>query len=292
MEILTDLHTHTIFSDGDLHPQELIKKARQKGLKALAITDHDTIDGLKQAHIEARKVDIDLIPGIELTCKYKNNDQGIHMLGLGIDYDEPFLLKKLEKIKSSREKRAERIIDMLETYKWRTDPFIFEKTKGTVTTYDIARSVINKNISTIEFYNRWLSESSPCYIDMETFKVSDAIELIHKAGGNAICAHLQRSLHESNRTDDLQCVAEDLVKKGLDGFEVFYGLNTKEQMQTMSGIADRHKLLKTGGSDYHGPNRTGKCPLGGYLTHGIAYDQSWITGSLSKEYESIPCAIA
>lgn len=273
---------HTIYSDGDLYPSELVTKARDMGLKAISVTDHDTIDGLESTERECKKLGLQFIPGIEFTTNFDPLGIEIHLLGYGFDQDDAYLQKKLEITKKRAWKYADELVDLLSSHGWLVDYARIEATKGIITKHDIALAVVNRDMSTYEFHDLWLTEKSQCFIDVEKFQIEEAIDIIHRAGGKAIGAHLIRTLDQYNSLPLLADVVDHFVKCGIDGFEVFYGKNNWQQVKSMLELCRSYGLLMTGGSDYHGPGRTGRCPLGGYNIHNFYYDQEKLIKMLSK----------
>ncbi|MDW7732273.1 MAG: PHP domain-containing protein [Methanolobus sp.] len=284
---MVDLHAHTTFSDGDLKPEELVKYAFDVGLKALSVTDHDTVEGLDIAEKECANRGLKFIPGIEFTSKLDTPQIELHILGYGFDREEAYLLKKTDEAKNNAIDYSKKVCSMLESHDWEIDYSVLENARGIITKHDVCTSVIKENMSNYDFHNRWLAETSPFYVETEKFSALDTIRTIHKAGGKAICAHLLRTLDMYDSMPMLPFVAESLINAGIDGFEVFYGNSTKEQVGIMYDIAGQHGLLMTGGSDFHGHERTGRCSLGEYEIHGMDFDQWGLIESLERRAVNI-----
>jgi hypothetical protein len=262
-----DLHTHTCYSDGDLDPEELVKLAKSKGIKILSITDHDTVDGLDEARRECEKQNITLIPGIEFTTETEYSGIEVHILGYNFDPEDSGLLKMTDHAKQNAREYCRKVCYALESYGMEIDYSSLENTKGIITKHDISLSVVDKNMSNYDFHNMWLTESSPLDIVMEKFPAKKVIKTIHKAGGKAICAHILRTLEQCNRLPLLPFMSESLIISGLDGFEVFYATSSKDQVRTMYELCSAQGLIMTGGSDFHGIKRTGRCQLGEYSSY-------------------------
>ncbi|QLC49332.1 hypothetical protein HWN40_03165 [Methanolobus zinderi] len=256
-----------------MQPGELVGYASELGLKALSITDHDTVEGLDIAEKECEGRGIEFIPGIEFTTKLDIPQMELHILGYGFDREDTELLKKTDEARNNAFKYARKVCSMLESYDWTIDYSVLENASGILTKHDICTSVLKGDITNYDFHNEWLGENSRFYVEIEKFKAEEAIRTIHEAGGKAICAHLLRSLDMFGSTQMLSTVAGSLIHGGIDGFEVFYGNSTKKQIETMYNICRKHDLLMTGGSDFHGHARKGRCSLGGYNTYGINYNQ-------------------
>ncbi|MEZ5336302.1 MAG: PHP domain-containing protein [Methanolobus sp.] len=282
-----DLHTHTCYSDGDLYPEELVKLAKNKGIKILSVTDHDTIDGLDEARWECEKQNITLVPGIEFTTETEYQDIEVHILGYNFDPESNELLKMTDHAKQNAKEYSAKVCAELESHGMEIDYSVLEQTKGIITKHDITLSVMNKKMSNYDFHNMWLSEISPIDITMEKFPAKKVIRSIHKAGGKAICAHILRTLEQSNSLSLLPYMSESLIRCGLDGFEVFYANSSEKQVRTMYELCSVQGLIMTGGSDFHGIKRTGRCQLGEYNSYpGIVYsDFAGILHSGHSGYE-------
>ena len=270
-----------------MQPEELVGHASEVGLKALSITDHDTVEGLDIAEKECADRGIEFIPGIEFTTKLDTPQMELHILGYGFDRKDTELLKKTDEARNNAFKYAKKVCSMLESYDWTIDYSVLENASGILTKHDICTSVIKGNISNYEFHNEWLGENSRFYVEIEKFKAEEAIRTIHQAGGKAICAHLLRSLDMFDSMHMLPTVAGSLIHGGVDGFEVFYGNSTKTQIEMMYDICRENDLLMTGGSDFHGHERKGRCSLGGYNTHGISYNQQGLLDVLTRKKTEI-----
>ncbi len=270
-----------------MQPGELVGYASELELKALSVTDHDTVEGLDIAEKECEGRGIEFIPGIEFTTKLDTPQMELHILGYGFDREDTELLKKTDEARNNAFKYARKVCSMLESYDWTIDYSVLENASGILTKHDICTSVIKGDISNYDFHNEWLGENSRFYVEIEKFKAEEAIRTIHEAGGKAICAHLLRSLDMFDSMHMLPTVAGSLIHAGIDGFEVFYGNSTRTQIEIMHDICREHNLLMTGGSDFHGNGRKGRCSLGGYKTHGISYNQQKIIDVLRRKKTGI-----
>ncbi|WP_462273615.1 PHP domain-containing protein [Methanohalophilus sp.] len=276
--MIIDMHTHSFYSDGTLSPEELVKEASEVGLKSICLTDHDTLDGVLSVGDTTSRYGVELISGVELTTRYAGME--FHILGMGIDVGNTKLKTVLAKMAGERFERAKEISFLLGKHGWEVDVSSLSSSKGTITTHDIAKAVTNREISAFDFHNEWLSSDSPCVVGTSSMPVKDAISMIQKAGGKAVCAHLLRTLGEKGQVDNLLKIASDMVDMGIDGFETFYGQSRMLNVSVMNSIADRYGLLKTGGSDYHGPGHKCRCPLGQYYSYGFGYDQEKVLQSV------------
>lgn len=243
-----DLHTHSIYSDGSLKPQELIRKAVKSGLDGIALTDHDTVSGIEKAIAESIKYQFTFIPGIELTTDF--GEVEAHILGYNLDYLNPALLQKLNTILESRKERARLIIKKLNKAKI---PLSWEKVKAETTSGFVGRTHIYRALQSSgliasshgsEAFNYYLGKNGVAYVPHREINTFEAIALIREAGGIPVLAH-------PGRMADDQLVAR-LVDNGLQGIEVYYPTHTTEQTERYLRLAEKYELIITGGSDYHG----------------------------------------
>ena len=250
-----DLHTHTTHSDGTFTPTELIKLAYEKNLNAIAITDHDITSGIEEAISYGNKSGIKVVPGVELSVNYSLPGNGhLHILGLFIDPHHPLLSKTLQKLRSERLKRNQKILDRLKELgkPVSQDDLNSETGIGTVGRPHIAAAMLKKGYvrNIREAFHRFLKKGAPAYFDRMRLNADQAIELIHHAGGIAIVAH-PVSLGFSS----FKAVGEyilQLKKTGLDGIEVYYSGQDEKIRQTMIKFARENNMVVSGGSDFHG----------------------------------------
>ncbi|MGE5580954.1 MAG: PHP domain-containing protein [Bacillota bacterium] len=248
-----DLHTHSIYSDGTLKPAELVDKAVARGLVGIALTDHDSIGGVRQAMEESGKRSFTFIPGVELTTDYGNSE--VHVLGYCYDLENPSLNQKLEMIVQARNDRAKLILEKLRQHHL---PVSWEKVKAKTTSRFVGRSHIFKALeeegliagehrrSAFEYY---LGKNGVAYVPHREIGTLEAIQLIDRAGGISVLAHPGRMNNDS--------LIMELINAGLRGIEVYYPTHTPEQTAKYLKMAEKHQLIITGGSDFHGAfNRT------------------------------------
>lgn len=240
-----DLHLHTVFSDGTSLPAELIEEARKEGVSCISIVDHDTVLGIDPALEYAHGKDIEVIPGIELTAEY--NDQEIHILGYLVDYKDRSFVKKLEILKENRIARIYKITDKLKGIglNLAADKVFALANHGTVGRMHVALAMVNEGLvsSAAEAFSRFIGDKSPAYVCGFRFSPAEAIGLIRKVGGAAVLAHPYSVKDE---------VTTQLIEFGLDGLEVYYPEHSQSTINFYLNIAQKHNLLITGGSDYHG----------------------------------------
>lgn len=244
-----DLHVHTTASDGKLTPEEVIRLAVELGLEGLAITDHDTVNGIAPAlqYISQRNLDLELIPGIEFNTEAGPND--IHILGYFLDYTNSSLLLKLQELKRSRDERAVKIVARLKALGL---PIAFDRVRqfarGEVTGRPhVADAMIEEGYvrTREEAFDKYLDNDRPAYVPRNKFTPREAIELVHECDGLAVLAH-------PGIIGDQSLVSEIIAMK-IDGLEVYYPQHSEAETSYYLSIANRSRLLVTGGSDFHDP---------------------------------------
>ena len=251
---MVDLHVHSTRSDGTLTPTELVDYAIEKGLTAFALTDHDSIDGLDEAIAYAKRLALEVIPGIEFSTEYQGRD--IHIVGLYIDYKCPAFVKHLEDFVTSRNLRNEKMCGLLQE---RGIDITFEKLKDAFPNSVITRAHYGKYLlekgyvnSINEAFDRYVGDHAPCFVPREKVTPAQAVELILAAGGVPILAH-PILYHMSDAR--LEALVAELKEAGLMGIEAIYSTyNTAEERQIRT-LAAKYHLLVSGGSDFHGSNK-------------------------------------
>ena len=241
-----DLHIHTTASDGDLTFKEVLDMAKSLGRKAVAITDHDSIEALQQARDYANKIGLIFIPGIELSTKAIEN---VHLLGYGIDINSSALTKKLEELKQKRIERAFEIINKLKRFGVDLDFDINQN--GTTGRLHIAKQIVKQGYaeSTNEAFTLYLNEhTGKAYVAGARLTPLAGAELIKEAGGYVAIAHPLK-LYRDNALDDL--IGGLKSKKLIDGLEIYYPKYTENDIRCLQKLADKHKLFALGGSDFH-----------------------------------------
>ena len=257
-----DLHTHTIASDGAYSSEELIKKAAEKKLKIISITDHDTIKGYLNAKNKARELNIDLIPGVEVSAVWKSRE--VHILVYCFDENNEEFLKMLLNQKRARVRRMERIVDKLQKQGLQIsmDEVRAEAGSGNLGRPHAAAVLINKRYvaSVAEAFIRYLSTEKLGNIKTEYVTVEGLVEVAKEAGGVLSLAH-PGPLYTQDEIDELTSL-------GLDGIECIHPSHNYSLQRTFSKIAVRDNLLVTGGSDFHGKGKKDYDPYFGIVTLG------------------------
>ncbi|MCG1011792.1 PHP domain-containing protein [Tepidanaerobacter sp. GT38] len=242
-----DLHIHTTYSDGLLTPEQVVKKAIDRNLQAIAITDHDTVDGILPAIIEARKYEgFEVIPGIELSTYY--DGQEVHILGYYIDYKDLNLKKELLDLQQNRQQRLEKIIYKLNNIGVLINiKDVQEKARGSsVGRPHVALALIEKGYVTSikEAFDKYLSKGRPAYVPRKKLTPSDAIKLIKNSDGIPVLAHPGLLENDS--------IIHELIESGIMGIEVIHKDHTQIHTDCYTKLALENNLLLTGGSDSHG----------------------------------------
>lgn len=256
---IIDLHVHSTESDGTLTPVELIAAAKEAGLSAIALTDHDTCSGIKKAAEAAENAGIELVPGIELSTAYtfpNGTEKEIHVVGLFIDPDDPELLQQTAAFRDFRDKRNEKMVAALqkEGFPITMEALLAENPDCVITRANIARFLLNHGcIRTIsEAFDKYIGDGCKCYVGRFKVTPMEAVSLIKNAGGIAILAH-PLLYHLSSVY--LQLLINEMKAAGLDGIEAIYSTYTTGEEQLIKKIARENGLLISGGSDFHGANK-------------------------------------
>jgi predicted metal-dependent phosphoesterase TrpH len=252
-----DLHLHSLCSDGALPPEEVVSLARGRGLRAVALTDHDTIDGVARARAAAQACGMELVTGIEMTCRSRGRD--VHILGYGFDVGSPALAANLARFRERRDERAREMVVKLNAL---GSTIAFEEVKriagaAPVGRPHVARALVASGTvrSIDEAFRKFLSDFGPAFVPASTLGSDEAIALIRAAGGVAVCAH--PCLY---RGSSAEALVEALASEGLGGIEVWHPKHGVEESRRLSELARRLGLLETGGSDFHGGANGGVAP--------------------------------
>lgn len=253
-EKLIDLHTHSTESDGTLTPEELMKHAKERGLSAIALTDHDAISGINKARPVADALGLDFVPGVELSTDYQG--QEVHILGYYIDTAQPDFLKQLKEFVDTREKRNEKMAALLkqEGFDITIDALTAENPDSVITRAHFARYLVEhgfvKDRETV--FAKYLGDGCKCYVPREKITPFEAIRLIQLGGGLAFFAH--PVLCHMNH-DRLRFFIKSLKEAGLSGLEAIYSMNAPGDERNLMRLAEEFDLLISGGSDFHGANK-------------------------------------
>jgi predicted metal-dependent phosphoesterase TrpH len=252
---LCDLHMHSTHSDGTDSPRALVEIAKQKGLAAIAVTDHDTFSAVEEAKAAGAELGVRVLSGVEISVEYAGKT--VHMLGYCFDAGADTLREKLGAILKGREERNIQIVKKLNdlgmdiTY----DEIASEAGGKVVGRPHFAAVMIRKGHvkERQEAFDKYLAKGAAAYMDRLRFGPEDSVAMIREAGGLAVLAHPKLVRFPEGE------VVEDLVRSltdvGLGGIECYYSLHTPEETQQYLGLAKKYNLVVTGGSDYHGRNK-------------------------------------
>ncbi len=251
-----DLHLHTTASDGVLSPSEIVRYAKAKGLQAIAITDHDTIDGCEEGLSEGTRIGFEVIPGIEISAEFSPGS--MHILGFFIDIHHPLLNERLGYLQKARAERNPKMVAKLNqlgievTY----EEVLKASGGGQVGRPHFANVLLEKKVvkSFQEAFDRFLKKGAPAYVDKFRFTSREALHFIHESQGVAVLAH-PNTLGVKGPAE-LEKVILRLVGEGLQGIEVYYPEHSVAEVELYKTLADRYHLLSTGGTDYHGIEKT------------------------------------
>ena len=273
MECMADLHTHSTASDGQYTPSELVKLAKECGIEVMALTDHDTIDGVDEAQRAGDALGIQVIRGVELSAK---EYRGFHILGYGFRDGDTELSRLCEKLRAGRDERKYKIIDFLREKGVNIELSEVEELAGgeVIARPHFARVLVKHGYVSA---NR---EAFDRYLDTEEFRKkvtrfkADArtcVEAIKSAGGKVSLAHpYQMGLSD----DELEALVARLKDQGLDAIECYYPKYTQEQQAFYLHLTEKYQLRQTGGSDFHGEKVKPDVSLARW-----SLDPEWLTGA-------------
>lgn len=239
-----DLHTHTTASDGSMTPSEVVRRAKDMGIEVIAITDHDTVAGLEEARAEAQRIGIQMIDGIEIStlsiCE-------IHILGYNIDYKNPDFARELQAIQDMRITRNIAIGKKLESLGIKPDIDFAVRGLGRM---NMARMLVEQGFckDTNEAFDKYLGLHGKAYCATRRITPKDAVKFIGAYGGFSSLAHPKKYLLDKR----LEGLIAGLKQFGLNGLEVNYHNHTPQDVQALSLLCNKYRLLPTGGSDFHG----------------------------------------
>jgi predicted metal-dependent phosphoesterase TrpH len=244
-EALVDLHTHSTASDGALPPAAVVAAAREAGLAAVAVTDHDTVAGVAAAAAAGSSLGVRVVPGVELSAM--DGAREVHVLGLHVSGDDD-LEQQLAAFRTARLTRAVRIVERLNQLgvPVTVASVLANAAGGAVGRPHIARAIVDGGWvrDTRDAFDRYLGAGRPAFVPKLRLSVGDAIQLVHRAGGLAIMAH--------PGADGTRARVEAFVALGLDGLEVRHPGHSAEDVARLAALVEHFGLVPSGGSDWHG----------------------------------------
>lgn len=264
-----DLHTHSNRSDGTFEPAEVVRRAAELGLDVVALTDHDTTEGLAEALAAGAELGIEVVPGVELSAEHDGTS--VHVLAYWPDVTDAELQAELSRLRDERFRRGELIVDKLRELGL---PVSFERVReiaggGNIVRPHIAQAMVEAGIveTEREAFDRYLADGKPAHVPKHALDPVDAVGLILRAGGVCVLAH-------PGMWGDQSSVPEELIERmaaaGMQGLEVDHADHTPEQREHYRRLAERLGLVPTGGSDCHG-ERYDPIRLGSPTCDPVAY---------------------
>ncbi|NMA91691.1 MAG: PHP domain-containing protein [Firmicutes bacterium] len=263
-EWIVDFHTHTNFSDGYYPPEKVVSMAAGQGLRAIAITDHDTMDGIPEAITAGRRLGIEVVPGVEVSAIYRGEE--VHLLGY-YPSSRGHLPLFLKLMKRERFRRARKISDRLKQLGINLDreEILRESYPASPGRLHFARLLLKKGIvaSIREAFERYLGENSTAYFPRNLYSAEKVLSILHRSAATSVLAHpgLIKSIP-----------IEALLSLGIKGLEVFYPHHSRSEQEYFLRLAKKHRLVITGGSDFHGDPKS-KISHPGYTAVGYKYLQ-------------------
>lgn len=244
-----DLHTHSTASDGTLAPAEVVRAAHAAGLTALALSDHDSVEGISEALAAGRTLGVTVVPALELSAEHETG-LSVHILGYFIDRTDPELLAYLAELRGVRRSRARRMVDALRAdgYDIGFDDVMARSDGGAVGRVHVAQALLaaGRVASIRGAFEALIGEGRPYYVRKPVPGPAEVIATVRAAGGLAVLAH--------PAVNDTAHLAEELADAGLEGLEALHGQHTAAEREEMTLLAERLDLVVTGGSDFHGEN--------------------------------------
>lgn len=279
-----DLHCHTTASDGLYAPAELARMAHAAGLDLIALTDHDSTEGLAEAQATGAPLGLTVIPGIEINTSLAETRGDAHVLGYFIDPADAGLQANLNQLRAARERRGERMVERLRAaglnVTWER---VRELAPGAIGRPHVARALIETGYATSvsDAFDRYLNWGGVGFVPRYRIYPHDAIRMIRAAHGVPTLAHPAHTYDLEER------VLPTLVQQGLMGLECYYGPYDEATVNWLLGLANRFGLIPTGGSDYHGPN-IHPTPLGGRYVPPATVDRLWAASRATRATPAEP----
>jgi hypothetical protein len=257
MALKIDLHTHTCYSDGCLTPVQLVELAHKKGLDVIGITDHDSVNGIKEATVAGKDLGVEVIPGVEISTDL--DDKEVHLLAYYIDIENEELQKYLSFFRDERLHRAKRIVQKLRNLGLQIsiDDVMVKANNSAIGRPHIANALVDLGIikNYYEAFEKYIGDYGPAFERKIHVSPQSAVKLIGDSGGLSFIAHpgyMKENLLIS------------LIKAGIDGIEVIHPSHNENQIQFYRGIVNQYCLLESGGSDFHGGKKMDEESLGKY----------------------------
>ncbi len=251
-----DVHCHTTASDGVLEPEELVRRAARLALTVVAITDHDTVSGVRAARAAGESLGVEIIPGVEINTDVPGSE--VHVLGYFIDYQDDFLESQLRRLREGRLARAREMVEKLAALgaPVRLERVLQIARDGAVGRPHVAQALMEAgHVNTFnEAFDRYLGRNSPAYVERMKFTPGEACQLIRRSGGVPVLAHpvFFDTVGKATGPLPLEDMLPDLLAAGLMGLEVYYPSYDARTTEYLMALARKYGLLLTGGTDFHG----------------------------------------
>lgn len=298
---MIDYQIHTKYSDGAFSPAECVRLAKENGLVSIAITDHDTVDGVSEALTAGAEFSIEVIPGIEISAE---DEHTVHILGFGINYADSSLAEKLAGMARGREERARKIVEKMQSLGFAIEyESVRRRAEGVIARPHIALEVLEnpanaaklkaEGIATIkDMFTAYLADNGRAFVSHSHISPREAIAMIRAAGGVAVWSHPTLPLA------DYQKIEDALIRyagQGLEGLEVVGSAFSEDDTEFLQGLAEKYGLLKTAGSDFHDTfiredrPKEGADKIGGYKTYGYPIEgmREALLAAIGKSREHI-----
>jgi predicted metal-dependent phosphoesterase TrpH len=283
---MIDLHTHSTASDGTMSPTALVRHAKERRLEAIALTDHDTVEGLEEALSAGEQEGIEVVPGIEISAEFP--DSTLHILGYYMDFKNQAFLDSISVLQKARNERNPAIISKLQALGLAItlEEVTIESETGQVGRPHFAQVLLKKGYvkTPREAFEKYLGKGAPAYTDKFRFDPCDAIAHIRAAGGIPVLAHPFTIKYKT--AGELEAIIADMAGWGIMGIEAYYSEHNETQVRMYKDLAEKYNLVLTGGSDFHGQNIKGISLGTGKGSLNIAYKY------LEKLKARIPDALA
>jgi predicted metal-dependent phosphoesterase TrpH len=253
---LVDLHAHTVFSDGLFTPEQLVDRARWLGLSAVAVTDHDTVDGLERAREAGRRHRVEIVPGVEMSCTAEGID--VHILGYYMDFADPAVRDRFRQFRDARADRARQMVEKLQglglAVTW--ERVLELAGPAALGRPHVGQAMVDAGVvpDTETAFRRYIGYDGPAYVPKFKQTPAEAIELIKRYAGVAVVAHPGIYRRES--------VLYAAIAAGADGLEAWHPDHSATQADRLREVAEKNRLLVTGGGDCHGGRKHGHIYLG------------------------------
>lgn len=273
---IIDLHTHSNISDGSYTPSEVIDLAHDAGIDAIALTDHDTIAGVSEAQAKAKKLGVEFLPGMEMSVQYKS--RRLHIVALGFDRHHPAFQMLYKKIRRIKESGVAGAVEKIRAKDIDVSMAMLEK--NFTTTDNVDRYAIMRYFVSLNMFDNvqriWDNYINPAFTGFDAnITAEEGFAAIRAAGGVTSLAHYQKRLGLGGMTrSEQEATIQELMALGLDGMEGYYPNYSEEDQDFATYLIDKYKMLPTGGTDFHGKNRS-NVVLGTGIDNNMSVPYEW-----------------